>query len=117
VPEFPDIDAARSPASRRVMTLRRERAHQSIRLVWPRGIDFALKTAALRGLLRRSSSSMPSSMPPEIGLGVLPAQVEQLRASLKTLRAEAADASTLTEAELRLLPYLATDLSFREIGD
>ena len=25
--------------------------------------------------------------------------------------------STLTEAELRLLPYLATHLSFREIGD
>jgi LuxR family transcriptional regulator, maltose regulon positive regulatory protein len=60
---------------------------------------------------------MPSSMPPEIGLGVLPAQVEQLRASLKTLRAEAPGASTLTEAELRLLPYLATDLSFREIGE
>jgi LuxR family maltose regulon positive regulatory protein len=50
-------------------------------------------------------------------LGVLPAQVEQLRASLKTLRAEAPGASTLTEAELRLLPYLATHLSFREIGE
>jgi LuxR family maltose regulon positive regulatory protein len=50
-------------------------------------------------------------------LGVLPAQVEQLRASLKTLRAEAPGASTLTEAELRLVPYLATHLSFREIGE
>jgi LuxR family maltose regulon positive regulatory protein len=50
-------------------------------------------------------------------LGVLPAQVEELRASLKTLRAEAPGASTLTEAELRLLPYLATHLSFREIGE
>jgi LuxR family maltose regulon positive regulatory protein len=50
-------------------------------------------------------------------LGVLPAQVEQLRETLKTLRAEAPGASTLTEAELRLLPYLATHLSFREIGE
>jgi DNA-binding CsgD family transcriptional regulator len=50
-------------------------------------------------------------------LGALPAQVDELRASLKTLRAEAPGASTLTEAELRLLPYLATHLSFREIGE
>ena len=33
------------------------------------------------------------------------------------MRAEAPGASTLTEAELRLLPYLATHLSFREIGE
>ncbi len=50
-------------------------------------------------------------------LGTLPAQVEELRSSLKTMRAEAPGASTLTEAELRLLPYLATHLSFREIGE
>jgi LuxR family maltose regulon positive regulatory protein len=50
-------------------------------------------------------------------LGVLPVQVEELRASLKTLRAQAPGASTLTEAELRLLPYLATHLSFPEIGE
>jgi LuxR family maltose regulon positive regulatory protein len=50
-------------------------------------------------------------------LGVLPAQVEELRASLKALRVDAPGASTLTEAELRLLPYLATHLSFREIGE
>ncbi len=37
-------------------------------------------------------------------------------AALKTLRVDAPGASTLTEAELRLLPYLATHLSFREIG-
>ncbi|HEY6692399.1 MAG TPA: LuxR C-terminal-related transcriptional regulator [Solirubrobacteraceae bacterium] len=50
-------------------------------------------------------------------LGVLPAQVEELRDSLKTMHAQAPGASTLTEAELRLLPYLATHLSFREIGE
>ena len=50
-------------------------------------------------------------------LGTLPAQAAELRASLTTLRTHAPGASTLTEAELRLLPYLATHLSFREMGE
>ena len=50
-------------------------------------------------------------------LGTLRADVDELRASLKTMHAEAPGASTLTEAELRLLPYLTTHLSFREIGE
>ena len=50
-------------------------------------------------------------------LGTLPAQAEELRSSLKTMRAEAPGASTLTTAELRLMPYLCTHLSFREIGE
>ena len=50
-------------------------------------------------------------------LGELPAQAEELRASLTTMREDAPGASALTEAELRLLPYLATHLSFREIGE
>ena len=50
-------------------------------------------------------------------LGVLPAQADELRASLKTMRAHAPGASTLTEAELHLMPQLATHLSFREIGE
>lgn len=50
-------------------------------------------------------------------LGTLPAEVEELRSTLQTIRAEAPGASTLTEAELRVLPYLATHLSFREIGE
>jgi LuxR family maltose regulon positive regulatory protein len=33
------------------------------------------------------------------------------------MRVDAPGASTLTEAELRLLPYLTTHLSFREIGE
>ena len=52
-----------------------------------------------------------------VDLGTLPAQVEELRASLRSIRADAPGASTLTEAELRLLPFLATHLSFREIGE
>ena len=47
----------------------------------------------------------------------LPAQATELRASLTALRGDAPGASALTEAELRLLPYLATHLSFREIGE
>jgi LuxR family transcriptional regulator, maltose regulon positive regulatory protein len=50
-------------------------------------------------------------------LGTLPARVEEVRASLKTMRADAPGASTLTEAELRLLPYLATHLTFPELGE
>lgn len=50
-------------------------------------------------------------------LGALPAQADQLRSSLTTLATHAPGASTLTEAELRLLPYLTTHLSFREIGE
>ena len=58
------------------------------------------------GLLRRQPD-----------LGTLAAQVQELRLSLQTMRAHAPGASTLTEAELRMLPYLATHLSFREIGE
>ena len=50
-------------------------------------------------------------------LGTLLVQVDELRASLKTMHTQAPGASTLTEAELHLLPYLATHLSFREIGE
>jgi LuxR family maltose regulon positive regulatory protein len=50
-------------------------------------------------------------------LGRLPAEVEDLRASLKTMRANAPGTSTLTAAELHVLPYLATHLTFPEIGD
>ena len=57
------------------------------------------------GLLRRQPD-----------LGTLPAQVDELRSCLRTMRVQAPGASTLSEAELRVLPYLATHLSFREIG-
>lgn len=50
-------------------------------------------------------------------IGRLLAEVEELRSSLKTLRADAPGASTLTAAELRVVPHLATHLSFREIGE
>jgi LuxR family transcriptional regulator, maltose regulon positive regulatory protein len=50
-------------------------------------------------------------------LGVLPQRAEELRLKLDTLRGGVPGASSLTTAELRLLPLLQTHLTFREIGD
>jgi LuxR family maltose regulon positive regulatory protein len=50
-------------------------------------------------------------------LGVLGQQADQLRAQVDTMRAHVLGASSLTAAELRLLPLLATHLTFREIGE
>jgi LuxR family transcriptional regulator, maltose regulon positive regulatory protein len=49
-------------------------------------------------------------------LGILPAQIDKLRANLDTARKAPSGASSLTTAELRLLPLLPTHLSFPEIG-
>ena len=50
-------------------------------------------------------------------LGVLPDQVEELRSKLDISRGGIAGVSSLTTAELRLLPLLATHLTFAEIGE
>jgi LuxR family transcriptional regulator, maltose regulon positive regulatory protein len=50
-------------------------------------------------------------------LGRLQTEVEDLRGSLKTMRGKAPGASTLTAAELHVLPYLATHLTLPEIAD
>ncbi|HEY6707439.1 MAG TPA: LuxR C-terminal-related transcriptional regulator [Actinomycetota bacterium] len=50
-------------------------------------------------------------------LGVLGQQADHLRARVDTMRADVLGASSLTAAELRLLPLLATHLTFREIGE
>ena len=50
-------------------------------------------------------------------LGTLPAQAGQLEATLATVKADADGLSSLTAAEMRLLPLLSTHLSFREIGE
>lgn len=50
-------------------------------------------------------------------LGTLPAEADELRVTIDTLRAGAVGASSLTSAELRLIPFLSTHLSFREIGE
>ncbi len=50
-------------------------------------------------------------------LGILSQRAAELRATVDTIRAGAPGASSLTTAELRLLPLLPTHLSFREIGE
>ncbi len=50
-------------------------------------------------------------------LGALPDQLEDLRIALRNLGPGTIGPSALTKAELRLLPYLATHLTFPEIGD
>jgi LuxR family maltose regulon positive regulatory protein len=50
-------------------------------------------------------------------LGVLPRLADELQSRLAKIKAVAVGASSLTAAELRLLPLLSTHLSFREIGD
>jgi LuxR family maltose regulon positive regulatory protein len=50
-------------------------------------------------------------------LGVLPGQADELHAQLDRLPGPGVTAMPLTSAELRLLPLLATHLSFREMGE
>jgi LuxR family transcriptional regulator, maltose regulon positive regulatory protein len=49
-------------------------------------------------------------------LGILAGQVEELRSQLAMVGGGTVGVSSLTTAELRLLPLLSTHLSFREIG-
>jgi LuxR family maltose regulon positive regulatory protein len=49
-------------------------------------------------------------------LGRLPQQAEELRLRLDSVRGGSPDASSLTTAELRLLPLLPTHLTYPEIG-
>jgi LuxR family maltose regulon positive regulatory protein len=50
-------------------------------------------------------------------LGVLPGQAEQLGSKLDMIRVTASGASSLTAAELRLVPLLSTHLSLREVAE
>jgi LuxR family maltose regulon positive regulatory protein len=50
-------------------------------------------------------------------LGTLPAQVEELQSALEEAREALPGSSSLSTAELRLVPLLSTHLSFREIGE
>ena len=77
-------------------------------------VYLALADAAGAATMLREIESILRRRP---DLGTLLVQVDELRASLETMHTQAPGASTLTEAELRLLPYLATHLSFREIGE
>ena len=68
------------------------------------GVRVALRQA--RDVLRRRPD-----------LGILPTQVDELRSKIDASRGGIAGVSSLTPAELRLVPSLSTHLSFREIGE
>ena len=50
-------------------------------------------------------------------LGVLPGEADELRAKVELIGRQGVGGSSLTTAELRVLPLLATHLSFREIAE
>ena len=68
--------------------------------------------AAARGVLREVDDLL--GWRPD--LGTLPRQASQLRSQVDQVRGDAIGATPLTSAELRLLPLLATHLTFREMG-
>ena len=84
-----------------------------VRLELARAYAALADTAGARTVLREANGLIRRGM----GLGSLEEGAREIDASLESARAEAPGSSTLTTAELRLLPLLPTHLSFREIGD
>ena len=70
-------------------------------------------TAGAREVLRQAYDILQQRP----NLGVLPKRVEDLRARLDSIRSGSLGASSLTTAELRLVPLLQTHLTFPEIGE
>ncbi len=69
--------------------------------------------AGARVVLREASAIL--RLRPD--LGSLPREADELSSTIDTLRVGSVGASSLTAAELRLVPLLSTHLSFREIGE
>jgi LuxR family maltose regulon positive regulatory protein len=69
--------------------------------------------AGARVVLREASAIL--RLHPD--LGSLPREADELSSTIDTLRVGSVGASSLTAAELRLIPLLSTHLSFREIGE
>jgi LuxR family maltose regulon positive regulatory protein len=74
----------------------------------------ALEDAAGARVVMREATDILQLRP---ALGVLPKHADQLRLELDAMRGGTVEASSLTAAELRLLPLLPSHLSFREIGE
>ena len=64
----------------------------------------------------RSCARPTASSSCDPDLGVLPKQADELQAILDTVRTGVPGVSTLTTAEVHLLPLLPTHLNFSEIG-
>ena len=79
-------------------------AEASIGLGDPSGARVFVRDA--EGVLRRRP-----------GLGVLGRRTDEMRARLGTLHAAGAETTTLTSAELRVLPLLLTHLTLSDIAD
>ena len=69
-------------------------------------------TAGAREVLRQARDILQKR--PD--LGVLPEQVDQLESKLETMRTGKVGASSLTAAELRLVPFLPTHLTYPQVG-
>jgi LuxR family maltose regulon positive regulatory protein len=95
-------------------------------------LTYALPVVSVQALLEMTRSYLALADPPGAAavlaqahdilrqrpdLGVLPEAAGQLQASLATGNTLAVGASSLTAAELRLLPLLSTHLSYAEIGE
>ena len=84
-----------------------------VRVELARAYTARADVAGARTLLREAGALLRRG--PDFG--TLGEQVDELRAQLDSAEVRAPGASTLTTAELRLLPLLATHLTFREIGE
>jgi len=95
-------------------------------------LSYALPVVSVQALLEIARSYMAFADPGGAGavlrqvhdilqqrpdLGVIPSEAEELQSRLAKIKAVAVGASSLTAAELRLLPLLPTHLSFREMGE
>jgi len=69
-------------------------------------------TAGAREVLRQARDILQKR--PD--LGVLTEQVDQLESKLETMRTGKVGASSLTAAELRLVPFLPTHLTYPQVG-
>ena len=84
--------------------VRLELAHAYLALADPAGARTVLRE--IEGILRHRPD-----------LGILVKRVDEVKAKLEGMRVAAPGMSTLTSAELRVLPFLATHLTLPEIGE
>lgn len=89
--------------------------HRSVQTLLELGRAYlALDDAAGARAVVRQAGEILRERP---GLGVLPEQAAELTATLERIGQGAVGASSLTAAELRLLPLLSTHLTLLEIGE
>jgi LuxR family transcriptional regulator, maltose regulon positive regulatory protein len=113
-----DVEAARSmmgkaAAIRPRLTAAIPGLAMSTQLEMARGLIELADMAGARRMMREASDILATRP----RLGVLGAEHDELKATLALLPAGAVGPSSLTKAELRLLPLLVTHLTYPEIGE